>query len=55
MLQIKTGIDLESTLKNLDQMSQAILASPDLMNDAERADQMLLTAIHAKMEIINMF
>ena len=45
---------MEETLKNLHQMSQAILATPELMNDADKADDMLLMAIRAKMEIIDL-
>ena len=53
-LRQKTGVNLETTLRNLNQMSKAILARPELMEDAERADEMLLAAIHAKLEIIDL-
>ena len=50
----RTGINLETTLKNLNSMSRAILETPELMEEAERADRMLLAAIHAKLEIIDL-
>ena len=45
---------MSTTLKNLSQMSRAIMESPELMHDAERADEMLLAAIYAKLEIIDL-
>lgn len=45
---------MEATLQNLNNMSKIILATPELMEDAERADQMLLSAIYAKLEIIEL-
>ena len=45
---------MEDTLKNLNQMSRAIMEQPELMQDAEKADEMLLAAIHAKLEIIDL-
>lgn len=35
-------------------MSRAILEAPELMKDAEKADEMLLAAIYAKLEIIDL-
>lgn len=35
-------------------MSHAILETPELMQDAEKADEMLLAAIKAKLEIIDL-
>jgi len=45
---------MSTTLKNLSQMSRAIMETPELMHDAERADEMLLAAIYAKLEIIDL-
>lgn len=50
----RTGVDMEDTLKNLNQMSKVILDTPELMQDAEKADKMLLAAIYAKLEIIEL-
>ena len=53
-MQKRTGINIEDTLKNLNKMSHAILETPELMQDAEKADEMLLAAIKAKLEIIDL-
>lgn len=53
-LKQKVGIDMQTTLESLHQMSRAILDQPELMEDAERADKMLLAAIHAKLEIMDL-
>ena len=45
---------MKTTLNSLNQMSMAILDQPELMEDAARADQMLLAAIHAKLEIMEL-
>ena len=50
----RTGVNMVTTLQNLDSMSKVILDSPELMEDAERADQMLIAAIRAKLEIIEL-
>jgi len=34
----RTGLDFVTTLENLNHMSQAILDTPQLLEDAERAD-----------------
>ena len=50
----KFGIDLQKTLKSLDKMSKAIMRRPEMMKDAQQADEMLLEAINAKLEILDM-
>ena len=45
---------MKVTLESLDRMSRAIMERPELMQDAERADEMLMAAIRAKLEILEM-
>jgi len=53
-LEAATGTNLHDTIKGLEAMSNAIIDNPDLLDEAERADTMLIEAIKAKLEIIDL-
>ena len=53
-LEAVTGSSLQDTIKGLEAMSNAIIENPDLLDEAERADAMLIEAIKAKLEIIDL-
>ena len=53
-LENATGTSLQDTIRGLEAMSNAIIENPDLLDEAERADAMLIEAIKAKLEIIDL-
>ena len=53
-LESATGTSLQETIKGLEAMSNAIIEHPELLDEAERADAMLIEAIRAKLEIIDL-
>lgn len=53
-LEQQLGVDMTTTMQTLERMSRAIIERPQLMQDAERADKMLLAAIQAKLEILDL-
>ena len=53
-LENATGTSLQDTIRGLEAMSNAIIENPDLLDEAEMADAMLIEAIKAKLEIIDL-
>ena len=53
-LETATGTNLKDTIKGLESLSNAIIENPGLLDEAERADAMLIEAIRAKLEVIDL-